>query len=150
VTPEKAIKLAVNDTGRALMAKKLGTPSTDLPPLYGMLCGAIAGFCQVIATNPMEIVKIQLQLAATNGGTGNFRLSDVVRSLGLRGLYRGTVSTLCRDIPFSILFFQSFASLRSFFRDPHDLGPQLSKSLLAGMIAGGASSVAVTPMDGTT
>jgi solute carrier family 25 aspartate/glutamate transporter 12/13 len=33
---------------------------TSIP--MGMLSGGLAGMCQVVATNPMEIVKIRLQV----------------------------------------------------------------------------------------
>ena len=75
---------------------------------------------------------------------------QVVNDLGVRGLYRGTLSTLCRDVPFSILFFQSFASLKNSIRDPYNSGPQLGKTLVAGIIAGAVSAFSATPMDGKT
>jgi hypothetical protein len=146
VTPEKAIKLAVNDYSRAHFALRLGTCPEKLPVQYGMASGAIAGFCQVIATNPMEITKIQMQLATREQGAAT--LLGVVRRLGLRGLYRGSVATLCRDVPFSIMFFQTFASLKSFLsRNSNQSTPPLTAILLAGLMAGGISAFGATPMD---
>lgn len=58
----------------------------------GMIAGATAGTCQVIATNPMEIVKIRMQLGQS--------AAQVMRDLGVGGLYKGTAATLCRDVPF--------------------------------------------------
>lgn len=97
IIPEKAIKLAVNDYCRERFA---GNDSPDtLAPHLGMIAGfvftnnsATAGFCQVVATNPMEIVKIRMQL-------GN-NLTQILSDLGFRGLYKGTAATLCRDVPF--------------------------------------------------
>jgi len=65
VIPEKAIKLAVNDYLRERLQESEpknanGTPKT-LPLGKQILAGAGAGLCQVIATNPVEIVKIRLQ-----------------------------------------------------------------------------------------
>lgn len=115
-----------------------------------MLCGAIAGFCQVVATNPMEIVKIQMQLASKSlPNRDGTHLLGVIRSLGLRGLYRGTLATLCRDVPFSVMFFQSFAFLRHSLRSVNDPSPQLGMTLAAGMVAGAVSAFFATPMDGT-
>lgn len=147
VTPEKAIKLAVNDATRGHFARRLGTSADSLPLAHGMLCGATAGFCQVVATNPMEIVKIQMQLAKIRGTSSG--LLEVIGALGIRGLYRGTFSTLCRDVPFSLIFFQSFASIKHLLRNQNDSSSQLGKTLLAGMIAGGLAAFVATPMDGT-
>ncbi len=43
------------------------------------------GMCQVMFTNPLEIVKIRLQVAGEMGQQA--RALNVVRELGLRGLY---------------------------------------------------------------
>ena len=71
MTPEKAIKLAVNDFVREQTADENG----NVAWYNGILAGASnrgvvvlsigAGFCQVIATNPMEITKIRMQVQAT-------------------------------------------------------------------------------------
>ncbi|KAJ2166440.1 mitochondrial aspartate-glutamate transporter agc1, partial [Coemansia sp. RSA 551] len=46
VTPEKAIKLAVNDIMRGVLAQRAGTSPERLPVMYGALAGATAGLCQ--------------------------------------------------------------------------------------------------------
>lgn len=99
ITPEKAIKLAVNDFAREYWAEKTNVPEEQLAIQYGMLAGATAGLCQVIATNPMEIVKIQMQVAGSQKlepGEQRPTAMGIVRNLGLRGLYRGTPATLMR------------------------------------------------------
>ena len=53
VTPEKAIKLAVNE----IIREALCDDDSDIQLWQEMLAGAGAGFSQVIATNPMEIVR---------------------------------------------------------------------------------------------
>src|SRR5690606_9933885 len=113
VTPEKAIKLAVNDYCRARFSEKLGVTPENLPLQYGLASGAVAGSCQVIATNPMEITKIKMQLSAVgepeassgpkaSGGVRSVKQNQLVQTvwrLGFKGLYRGSLSTLCRDVP---------------------------------------------------
>lgn len=99
ITPEKAIKLAVNDFSREYWAERTNVSEDKLAIQYGMLAGATAGFCQVIATNPMEIVKIQMQVAGAQKlapGEQRPTAMGIVRNLGLRGLYRGTPATLMR------------------------------------------------------
>ena len=39
----------------------------NLTVMNEVIAGGTAGFCQVVATNPMEIVKIRLQLQGTQG-----------------------------------------------------------------------------------
>ena len=82
-----------------------------------MLAGAGAGFVQCIATNPMETTKIRLQMQATLPTAERQSTMGVVRGLGIRGMYTGSMATLARDVPFSILFFPGYANLKKLFAD---------------------------------
>lgn len=65
VTPEKALKLTVNDVLRERFTRGNGTGKIKL--WQEMASGAFAGFIQVAATNPMEIVKLRMQLQGESG-----------------------------------------------------------------------------------
>eukprot|EP00842_Homolaphlyctis_polyrhiza_P003907 jgi/Hompol1/4517/HPOL_003688-RA len=150
IIPEKAIKLAVNDYAREYWGRKTNTHPDHIPLQYGVISGATAGFCQVIATNPMEIVKIQLQLAGASSAsstTPKLTAGDVVRQLGLRGLYRGTAATLARDVPFSFLFFPMTAVLKSFFTPTGQKDVPFAVVFGSGIVSGAVAAAAVTPMD---
>lgn len=153
VTPEKAIKLGVNDyfreyfRDRNLARGVTGNAGDGITLSQAIFSGSAAGMAQVIATNPMEIVKIRLQLAqsaATNAGGAQVKagLVDVVRHLGLRGLYRGSSATLLRDIPFSAIFFPTYGILKKALHRHGFFG-----ALVAGSISGGVSAGLCTPMD---
>jgi hypothetical protein len=150
VTPEKAIKLVANDYFRSIFSK--GQPQENIPVHLGMLSGALAGLAQVIATNPMETVKIRMQMAtATIEGHAVRKPSTVkvVRDLGLRGLYKGSTATLSRDIPFSMIFFQLSSTLKENFSRNVDSETIDFKYIFASsLIAGTVAAYVVTPMDG--
>jgi solute carrier family 25 aspartate/glutamate transporter 12/13 len=122
VTPEKAIKLAINDVAREHFTERNGDGRIRL--WQEMLSGALAGFFQVAATNPMEIVKLRMQLqgeaaaAAAGGGASatapaaRKSAAGIVAELGVRGLYKGVAACWLRDVPFSITFFPLFANLK--------------------------------------
>lgn len=149
VTPEKAIKLSVNDYFRHFFSQAIGVPESHLPLQYGALSGALAGFCQVLATNPMEIVKIKMQISGISQHMENQNsLMAVYSNLGLRGLYYGVSATLCRDIPFSIIFFTTFALLKNKFTRKDLFEPSLFNVFLSGIMAGSFAGFVVTPMDG--
>lgn len=65
VWPEKAVKLSANDFMRAALTNP-ATCHLSIPA--AVAAGAFGGMCQVVFTNPLEIVKIQLQLEGVNGG----------------------------------------------------------------------------------
>lgn len=120
VAPEKAIKLTVND----LVRGKFSDPKTGAiwwP--YELLAGGSAGACQVIFTNPLEIVKIRLQVQGemVKQGTAEKRSAMwIVRNLGLVGLYKGASACLLRDVPFSAIYFPTYNHLK---RDYFGEGP---------------------------
>eukprot|EP00607_Mallomonas_marina_P007576 CAMPEP_0182417416 /NCGR_PEP_ID=MMETSP1167-20130531/1867_1 /TAXON_ID=2988 /ORGANISM="Mallomonas Sp, Strain CCMP3275" /LENGTH=290 /DNA_ID=CAMNT_0024590983 /DNA_START=68 /DNA_END=940 /DNA_ORIENTATION=- len=142
VTPEKAIKLAANEFFREHFEREDGSIALH----HEMISGAGAGFCQVIATNPMEIVKIRMQMQATLPVTERQGTMAVVRSLGLRGLYTGTPATLMRDVPFSLLFFPGYANIKAALADKQG-NNSLPTLLAAGGLSGAMSSICVTPFD---
>lgn len=143
VTPEKAIKLAAND----LLREALELPDGTLPLHREMMAGAGAGLCQVVATNPMEIVKIRMQMQALLPAAERQGTMDVVRGLGLRGMYQGTTATLSRDIPFSLIFFPLYANLKRAFADKTTGDNSIVSLLGAGGLAGAMGSWAATPAD---
>lgn len=140
VTPEKAIKLVVNDGVREWMAKRSSIPSDQLPLHYGAVAGGCAGLAQFIITCPMETIKIRMQIAPHRQS-----LSTLIPQLGLRGVYKGGCSTILRDLPFSMLIFQLNATFRRVLATRgHD---HFGAHLAAGMVAGGVAAFAATPLD---
>ncbi|KAL0128856.1 hypothetical protein PUN28_003910 [Cardiocondyla obscurior] len=142
VAPEKAIKLTVNDFVRDKFMDKNGNL-----PLYGeILSGACAGGSQVIFTNPLEIVKIRLQVAGEIAGGSKVRAWAVVKELGLFGLYKGARACFLRDVPFSAIYFPMYAHTKARLADEGGYNTPLSL-LVSGAIAGVPAAALVTPAD---
>ncbi|GEQ71765.1 hypothetical protein JCM33374_g5451 [Metschnikowia sp. JCM 33374] len=158
VAPEKAIKLTVNDLIRRIGTSENGTITMG----WEILAGSSAGACQVIFTNPLEIVKIRLQM---QGGAPQKQLAPgeipkkrltaghIIRQLGLKGLYKGASACLLRDVPFSAIYFPTYANIKYhlFNFDPHDPNKKHSLNtwqlLLSGAMAGAPAAFFTTPAD---
>lgn len=156
ITPEKAIKLAANDFFR----HKYTTRDGKLPIQREMLAGGSAGFCQIIVTTPMELLKIQLQdagrVSASSGDNASkAKISalsitrELLRTKGITGLYKGTGATMLRDVLFSVVYFPLFANLNA-------LGPRKYPgstesvfwwSFISGCASGSISAAFVNPAD---
>ncbi|CAO3679180.1 unnamed protein product [Rhizopus stolonifer] len=149
VAPEKAIKLTVNDLVRNLFNK---SQKGDIQFWQEMVAGGTAGASQVVFTNPLEIVKIRLQIQ----GEQAKNMTDVprrsalwiVKHLGIVGLYKGVAACLLRDVPFSAIYFPAYAHLK---KDVFHEGPNhkltISELLMAGAIAGMPAAYFTTPAD---
>ncbi|KAM0324191.1 hypothetical protein ACHAQA_008385 [Verticillium albo-atrum] len=148
VAPEKAIKLTVNDIVRTYFTNKEGK-------IYWgseVLAGGTAGACQVVFTNPLEIVKIRLQIqgevAKTMEGTPKRSAMWIVRNLGLMGLYKGASACLLRDVPFSAIYFPTYSHLKKdMFGESPTKKLGVLQLLTAGAIAGMPAAYLTTPCD---
>ncbi|KAE8447263.1 hypothetical protein EG329_010957 [Mollisiaceae sp. DMI_Dod_QoI] len=148
VAPEKAIKLTVNDMARQFFSEPNG--KIWLP--YEFISGGAAGACQVIFTNPLEIVKIRLQVqgevAKNVEGAPRRSAMWIIRNLGLIGLYKGASACLLRDVPFSAIYFTSYNHLkRDYFKESQTKKLGVLQLLTAGAIAGMPAAYLTTPCD---
>uniref|UniRef100_A0A8C6UGG8 Solute carrier family 25 member 12 n=1 Tax=Neogobius melanostomus TaxID=47308 RepID=A0A8C6UGG8_9GOBI len=142
VAPEKAIKLTMNDFVR----DKFTTEDGAIPLPAEILAGGCAGASQVIFTNPLEIVKIRLQVAGEITTGPRVSALSVVRELGFLGLYKGAKACFLRDIPFSAIYFPVYAHTKQKLADEDgSIGPL--QLLTAGAIAGVPAASLVTPAD---
>ncbi|KAM9709151.1 electrogenic aspartate/glutamate antiporter SLC25A12, mitochondrial-like isoform 1-T1 [Menidia menidia] len=142
VAPEKAIKLTMNDFVR----DKFTTEEDTVPLPAEILAGGCAGASQVIFTNPLEIVKIRLQVAGEITTGPRVSALSVVRDLGLLGLYKGAKACFLRDIPFSAIYFPVYAHTKEKLADEDGRLGAL-QLLTAGAIAGVPAASLVTPAD---
>lgn len=105
-----------------------------------------------VFTNPLEIVKIRLQVqgevAKTVEGVPRRSAMWIVKNLGLVGLYKGASACLLRDVPFSGIYFPTYNHLK---RDLFGEGPNkklgIIQLLTAGAIAGMPAAYLTTPCD---
>ncbi|KAI1462264.1 mitochondrial carrier [Annulohypoxylon moriforme] len=149
VAPEKAIKLTVNDLVRGWFTDP---KSGHIPWEYEVLAGGSAGACQVVFTNPLEIVKIRLQVqgevAKATEGAQKRSAMWIVKNLGLAGLYKGASACLLRDVPFSAIYFPTYSHLKKdLFGESKTKKLGVVQLLTAGAIAGMPAAYLTTPCD---
>ncbi|CAO3579672.1 unnamed protein product [Absidia cylindrospora] len=149
VAPEKAIKLTVNDFVRNKLANK---QTGEIKFWQEMIAGGSAGASQVVFTNPLEIVKIRLQVqgeqAKTHPDMPRRSAIWIVKNLGIVGLYKGVSACLLRDVPFSAIYFPAYAHLKKdVFHEGPDHKLSITELLSAGAIAGMPAAYFTTPAD---
>lgn len=142
IAPEKTIKLFVNDAMRTFLSTH-GTLS-----IAGeILAGGTAGLCQDLITCPLECLKTQLQTSSDR------KASDIFVDIGgFRGLYKGVLPCIARDVVFSSCLFPSFAHLKDSLPNimSSSLGHEVSATwctILAGAMAAAPAAFIATPFD---
>lgn len=105
-----------------------------------------AGASQVMFTNPLEIVKIRLQVAGEITSGPKVKAWNVIKDLGIRGLYKGSKACFLRDVPFSAIYFPAYAHNKLYFADANGHNSASSLLVSAG-IAGIPAAYLVTPAD---
>lgn len=141
VAPEKAIKLTVNDIMTSLYQDKNISPICEIS--LNIISGSLAGLSQVVVTNPLEITKIRLQVHGELYPNNPVPLFNVVKELGIRGLYKGSMACMMRDIPFSAIYFPTY----TFFRSNVENKDSATYQLLVGTASGIAAAGITTPAD---
>lgn len=106
--------------------------------LTNFLCGAWAGLTLLPVLVPVELFKCKAQTAT--GGAYNMRqdFSNVLKTQGPRGLYKGALATFLREVPGSGILFMVKDRMERKLRVDQEANYSLflAKKILAGGVAG--------------
>eukprot|EP00960_Hanusia_phi_P033018 750196-Hanusia_phi.AAC.4 len=139
--PESAIQLSVYEFVLSMLKQAQHVDSSSSVSFYGQaLAGSIAGLATIIATNPLEVLKIRAQMSREKKSTW-----DHVKELGLTGLYTGYQATWLRDIPFAAMYFPLYSSAKSCMNGV--CTSNLGAAMIAGLFSGMMASFITTPAD---
>jgi len=137
--------------------------NTIAVPLLG---GASARALASLVTSPLELIRTRQ--ASLMGNNNNIQpnswlkeLKDLIRTGGVKSLYRGVVPTLWRDVPFSAIYWLGVEQFRSrlqksplvgghHYLDRGELIPpwlEASHAFMSGAAAGMIAAAMTTPFD---
>ncbi|XP_004512531.1 mitochondrial carnitine/acylcarnitine carrier-like protein [Cicer arietinum] len=152
---------AVLFTVRGQMETLLRThPSDPLTVQQQVVCGAAAGVSVSFLACPTELIKCRLQAQSALAGSGTATLGvkyggpmDVARHVlrsegGVKGLFKGLVPTMAREIPGNAAMFGVYEATKQLIAGGSDTSKLGRGSLMvAGGLAGAAFWVMVYPTD---
>ncbi|XP_072454832.1 mitochondrial S-adenosylmethionine carrier protein isoform X1 [Notamacropus eugenii] len=136
--------------------------SSYLVPVTHMLAASAGEVVACLIRVPSEVVKQRAQVSAASGTFHIF--SSILNQEGIQGLYRGYKSTVLREIPFSLVQFPLWESLKvcKDLHTGHLIGSSRLQALWSrtqghavnswqsaacGAFAGGFAAVVTTPLD---
>ena len=131
-------------------------PGAHLSVSQQVICGAGAGVAVSFLACPTELIKCRLQAQSALGAASGTKYSgpmDVARHVmrsegGLRGLYKGLLPTLAREVPGNAVMFGVYEAIKQGLAGGEDTSALGRGSLMAaGGMAGAAFWGAVYPTD---
>lgn len=119
--------------------------SSYLMPAKHMLAASAGEVVACLIRVPSEVVKQRAQVSAS---LRTFQIfSNILYQEGIQGLYRGYKSTVLREIPFSLVQFPLWESLKALWSWRQDHVVDSWQSAVCGAFAGGFAAAVTTPLD---
>lgn len=118
------------------------------------VCGAFAGLINSFILCPVEHVKCRLQVQHGRGAADHLynnsfsATRSIIQTHGTKGLYRGMVTTCCREVPGFGVYFSSYDLVRDAVSDRLGYGANtFFPSFVAGGVAGSLFWLCFYPFD---
>ncbi|KAJ0089404.1 hypothetical protein Patl1_31777 [Pistacia atlantica] len=115
VGPSIAISFTVYESLRSFWQSRSPNDSTVM---VSLACGSLSGIASSTATFPVDLVRRRMQLEGAGGrarvyNTGLFgTFGHIIRSEGLRGLYRGILPEYYKVVPSVGIVFMTYETLK--------------------------------------
>lgn len=109
------------------------------------LVGGASGMFATVCIQPIDMVKVRIQLSGEGGAKGGGALTilkDCIKNEGIMGLYTGLSAGLLRQATYTTARLGLFRT----FTEKFDCS-SLSAKAVAGLVAGGLGSIVGTPAD---
>ncbi|XP_065177925.1 mitochondrial S-adenosylmethionine carrier protein-like [Sycon ciliatum] len=114
-------------------------------PLVHMSAACVGEVTSCAIRVPIEVIK---QRAQTNSAMSSVSiLRNVMAQDGFRGLYRGYMATVQREIPFSVLQYPLWEGMKRTWANYQGSALSGWQSALCGALAGAFSAAVTTPLD---
>jgi len=123
--------------------------------IFNLLSGGVAGTVSSILTNPLEVMKTQLQASAAVVGPSKSQqtLQSVCDGIwkkdGVAGFWRGLAPTLVGIIPARSVYFYSYQSISTKIEEKSPVAAPAgspTNALLSGLMAGVCSNTLTNPI----
>jgi len=140
--PNAAVFFCTYDSVKRLAIGRLGYKET---PQLHMAAASMGEVMACMIRVPVEVVKQRRQASAASKSLEIVR--NTFKTEGVRGFYRGYLTTVAREIPFSLIQFPLWEFLKKQLAEVKGSAPKPWEASLCGAIAGGFSAAVTTPLD---
>ncbi|XP_050071602.1 mitochondrial ornithine transporter 1 [Anopheles maculipalpis] len=156
---ENSVLFAAYGACQQVVASTTKKPSiAQLSTLENATAGFLAAFFSSFTLCPTELIKCKLQaLRETAGNDGKRRptissyalVSQILRTEGIPGMFRGLTSTFAREMPGYFFFFGGYEQTREFLARPGQTKDEIGalRTMVAGAVGGVALWTVIFPAD---
>ncbi|XP_050311571.1 probable mitochondrial glutathione transporter SLC25A40 [Anthonomus grandis grandis] len=109
-----------------------------------LVSGATARVVSVTLVSPLELIRTKMQSQKLSNLELREALKNLVRTDGVKGLWRGITPTLLRDVPFSAIYWMSYEATKEFMGAKN---PTLMQTFIAGAVSGSIAATITVPFD---
>lgn len=132
------------ETKRMMGYHEINNPN----PLIPVLSGGLARIIAVTAVSPLELIRTKVQSEKLKYKELADAVKLAIKDQGLRSLYRGWVSTIWRDVPFSMIYWFNYETFKTFLIRNQNNQPLNSLStFFCGASAGSLAALVTCPLD---
>ncbi|XP_060523808.1 probable mitochondrial glutathione transporter SLC25A40 isoform X2 [Cylas formicarius] len=109
-----------------------------------LVSGASARILSVTIVSPLELIRTKMQSQKLSYLEIGEALKVLLKTDGIKGLWKGIFPTLLRDVPFSAIYWMSYETIKSVWRYDQ---PSFALSFFAGAISGSIAATVTVPFD---
>ncbi|XP_045460438.1 solute carrier family 25 member 40-like isoform X2 [Harmonia axyridis] len=124
----------------------IANPGTSGQPFWiPMFSGGTARIFSVTIVSPLELIRTKMQSQKLSYYEIRRALKMLIKQDGIGALWMGVIPTLCRDVPFSAIYWTNYETFKKLFWTSNQ--PSFSKSFISGGLAGMVAATITTPFD---
>ncbi|XP_005188745.1 mitochondrial 2-oxoglutarate/malate carrier protein [Musca domestica] len=128
------------------------TPAKSIPNGLKFVFGGGAGMGATMIVQPFDLVKTRMQISGAGSGKKEFRnsfhcMQTVISKEGPLGLYQGIGAALLRQATYTTGRLGMFSYLNDAYKAYFNKDPNVSASMLMGIIAGACGAFIGTPAE---
>lgn len=122
-------------------------PATPLTVPQSLACGAFGRLVQILTMYPVDTIKTRIQVSRSSAAVQLSPLGAISAAVRQGTLYRGAAFSLLGQLPYGMLTFGLYETLRTAFNRRFPRLPQWAQIILAASAGDGIGSLWLTPSE---
>ncbi|KAL3280279.1 hypothetical protein HHI36_017773 [Cryptolaemus montrouzieri] len=110
-----------------------------------LISGGTARIFSVSVVSPLELIRTKMQSQKLSYFEIKSALKMLIKQDGFKALWMGVIPTLCRDVPFSAIYWTNYETFKRILWSSNQ--PSFTKSFVSGGLAGMIAATFTTPFD---